>query len=125
MRISIEEKHSWLLVTRPENPSPISAPTPACPKVRSNMDQAVHCDHDRLRSCCQPAGVYQMKQKLQKLEKKIEILQKVNCTVSASLQEKAARALPNCMVSIVSMPYARRFVYPAVPSTTISSGEKG
>ena len=29
-----------------------------------------------------------MKQKLQKLEKKIEILQKVNCTVSAPLQEK-------------------------------------
>ena len=29
-----------------------------------------------------------MKQKLQKLEQKLEILQKVNCTVSASLQEK-------------------------------------
>ena len=29
-----------------------------------------------------------MKQKLQKLEQKIEILQKVNCTVSAPLQEK-------------------------------------
>ena len=29
-----------------------------------------------------------MKQKLQKLEQEIEILQKVNCTVSAPLQEK-------------------------------------
>ena len=29
-----------------------------------------------------------MKQKLQKLEQKIEILQRVNCTVSAPLQEK-------------------------------------
>ena len=29
-----------------------------------------------------------MKQKIQKLEQKVEILQKVNCTVSAPLQEK-------------------------------------
>ena len=32
--------------------------------------------------------LHKMKQKIQKLEQKVEILQKVNCTVSAPLQEK-------------------------------------
>ena len=37
---------------------------------------------------------------------------------------KNCRSLPNYMASIVSMHYARPFVFPAVPFTTISSEEK-
>ena len=60
MRISIEEKHS--LVARyqaGESVSDILRRLRRAQEYVLHMDQAVHCDHDRLRSCCQPAGVYQ------------------------------------------------------------------
>lgn len=52
------------------------------------MDQAIYGNRDKLRSCVSQQEFIKLKQKLRKLEEKIEILQKVNCTVSSPLQEK-------------------------------------
>lgn len=89
MRISIEEKHS--LVARyqaGESVSDICADS-GVPKSTfyTWIKPYTVTMTDSGHAVSQQAFI-KMKQKLQKLEKKIEILQKVNCTVSASLQEK-------------------------------------
>ena len=92
MRISIEEKHSLVARYQPENPSPISAPTPACQEYVLHMDQAVHCDHDRLRSCCQPAGVYQNETETSKVGEEDRDFTKGQLHGFSVASRKAARA---------------------------------
>ena len=89
MRISIEEKHS--LVARyqaGESVSDICADS-GVPKSTfyTWIKPYTVTMTDSGHAVSQQAFI-KMKQKLQKLEQMIEILQKVNCTVSAPLQEK-------------------------------------
>lgn len=64
-----------------------------------------------------------MKQRIEKLEQKIEVLQKVDCTVSSPLQDKL-QELSNYTVNTAYIPCVMHSVFPGVPSTTTSSAEK-
>ena len=57
-----------------------------------HMDQAVHCDHDRLRSCCQPAGVYQNETETSKVGEEDRDFTKGQLHGFSVASRKAARA---------------------------------
>ena len=64
-----------------------------------------------------------LKQKNQKLEQKLEILQKVGCTVSSPFR-KNCRNLPNCMANTAFTRSVKLCASLAGPSITISSDGK-
>ena len=124
MRISIEEKHS--LVARyqaGESVSDICADS-GVPKSTfyTWIKPYTVTMTDSGHAVSQQAFI-KMKQKLQSWRRRSRFYKRSTARFQRRFK-KSCKSLPNCMVSIVSMPYARRFVYPAVPSTTISSGEK-
>lgn len=64
-----------------------------------------------------------LKQKNQKLQQKLEILQKVGCTVSSPFR-KNCRNLPNCMANTASTRSVKLCASLAGPSITISPDGK-
>ena len=92
MRISIEEKHS--LVARyqaGESVSDICADS-GVPKSTFYTWIKPYCDHDRLRSCCQPAGVYQNETETSKVGEEDRDFTKGQLHGFSVASRKAARA---------------------------------
>ena len=93
MRISIEEKHS-LGCSLPGRRIRLRylRRLRRAQEYVLHMDQAVHCDHDRLRSCCQPAGVYQNETETSKVGEEDRDFTKGQLHGFSVASRKAARA---------------------------------
>lgn len=89
MRLSTEEKHT--LVTRyhtGESVAEICADEGIARSSFYTWIKAYSVSATNLEHAVSQQELHKMKQRIQKLEQKVEILQKVNCTASAPLQEK-------------------------------------
>ena len=71
MRISTEAKQSLIARYQAgESVTDICADTGVPRSTFYTWLKPLHCDYNRLRSCCQPAGVIKMKQKTPKVRTK-------------------------------------------------------
>ena len=89
MRLSTEEKHT--LVTRYHTGESVAEICADAGIARSSFYtwiKAYSVSATNLEHAVSQQELHKMKQRIQKLEQKVEILQKVNCTASAPLQEK-------------------------------------
>lgn len=124
MRLSTEEKQS--LVSRyhtGESVAEICADTGIARSTFYSWIKPYSVSIKNSEHTVSQLELHKMRQRIQRLEQKVEILQKVNCTVSAPLQEKL-QELAKLYGQYSVHALCEALVFPVALSITISSEGK-